>query len=433
MRGSVPTVLHSYLDKIRSFSPNAKLFLLSSALASVQSGIFQVVLALYIVALGHARDFLGVITGFGALVTGIVSLPAAAVAHATGHRRALLAGAILSSLGALGIAVFSSRDVLLFFEACLGAGTAFTFVNTAPFLAENSGDAERAYLFSVNSTMLLAVAVVGNSLGGALPEVFGRLAPGWNPSGMGPLRATMLVGVAFVAASAAPLVALKESSFHRVREAASRLPDVSCSDTKAHLIVMGRFVTTSVVTSLGAGLMIPFLPVFLADKGASPPVIGLVFAGSMVMTMAGTLLAPLLAERWGSVTTVAVTQIASVPFLVAMALARDTAVIVPAMLLRSALMNMSGPVDSSFSMEAVSARDRAILSSLRGMAWNISWAGGSVAGGVMIERFGYAVPFLITATLYLASAIMYVLFFSKLDLRQSRMAGHHPRPRSQGR
>ncbi|MGE5592349.1 MAG: MFS transporter [Betaproteobacteria bacterium] len=433
MRRGVPAALHSYVGKIRSFSTNAKLFLLSSALGSVQSGIFQVVLALYVVALGHARDFLGVMTGFGALVTGIVSLPAAAVARATGHRKALLAGAALSALGALGIAVSSSRDVLLLFEACLGAGTAFTFVNTAPFLAENSGDAERAYLFSVNSTMLLAVAVVGNSLGGVLPDIFGGLAPGWNPSGMAPLRATMMVGVVFVAASAAPLMALKEWSSREVREDASRLPDGSRSRTKAYLVVMGRFVTTSVVTSLGAGLMIPFLPVFLADKGASPPVIGLVFAGSMVMTMAGTLVAPLLAERWGSVKTVVVTQIASVPFLVAMALAQDIEVIVPAMLLRSALMNMSGPVDSSFSMEAVSARDRAILSSLRGMAWNLSWAGGSVAGGIMIERFGYAVPFLMTATLYLASAIMYVLFFSKLELRQSRMAGDYPRPRSVGR
>ncbi|MGE5588870.1 MAG: MFS transporter [Clostridia bacterium] len=422
MRGTLSLALSSYTRKVRLFSSNARLFLLGSALASVQSGIFQVVLALYVVALGHARDFLGVMTGFAALVTGIASLPAAAVARATGHRKALLVGTGIAALGAAGVSLSSTRTSLLLFQACLGAGTAFASVSTAPFLAENSGDDERAYLFGVNSTMLLAVAVVGNSLGGVLPGAFVALVPGLSLSRAAAFRATMIVGAAFLAGSAVPLIALKEGSSPGIREGASHLAECAGRPARKHFLLVWRFVATSGVMSLGAGIMVPFLAVFLADRGASSSMIGLVFAGSMVMTMAGTLLAPVLAERWGKVKTVAFTQLASVPFLVGMALAGDIAWIVPAMLVRSALMNMAGPVDGSFSMEVVAPEDRALLSSLRGMAWNLAWAGGSVAGGIMSERFGYTVPFLTTAGLYLASAVMYVLFFSKLELRRSGVA-----------
>jgi len=426
VRGTISPAISSYVRKVRSFSTNAKLFLLSTALASTQSGIFQVVLALYVVALGHGRDFLGAMTGLGALVTGLVSLPAAAVAHATGHRKALLVGTAVAVLGALGISLSCARASLLLFQACLGAGVAFTFVNTAPFLAEHSSDAERTYLFSVNSTMLLAVTVVGNFLGGTLPGAFGALAPGWGPSLPAALRAAMMVGVVFLAASGAPLIAMKEGRTAEMREEAPHFEGRAGGRMKRHIRLMGQFVMTSVVMSLGAGMMVPFLAVFLADRGASPSLIGRVLAGSMVMTMVGTLLAPVLADRWGNVKTVALTQIASMPFLLVMALAGNIAWIVPAMLVRCALMNMSGPVDGSFSMEVVATEERAVLSSLRGMAWNLGWAGGSVVGGVMIERFGYTMPFLITACLYLASALMYVLFFSQMELRRSGVAGGLP-------
>lgn len=455
MRGAVI----SYADKVRSFSTNARLFLLSTALGSLQSGILQVVLALYVVALDHGRDFLGVMTGLGALVTGIASLPAAAVARATGHRKALLVGTAIAASGALGISLSSARTWLLLFQGILGAGTAFIFVNTAPFLAENSSDTERTYLFSVNGTMLLAVAVVGNSLGGTLPNAFGLAVPGWASSSPAAFRAAMLVGVAFIAASALPLLSMREAQ-HQGGGAASEGPalagewspgrvsgadcargseGVRCRAARGarsgrhRLRLMGQFVTTSAVTSLGAGMMVPFLSVFLADKGASSSFIGAVFAGSMVMTTLGTVVAPVLAERWGKVKTVALTQIASTPFLVAMALSGNLLLAVPAMLVRSALMNMSAPVDGSFSMEAVDASDRAVLSSLRGMSWNLAWAGGSVLGGMMIERSGYAAPFLVTAILYLASALLYVLFFSKLDSRRSGQAGQSPQKGRSGR
>jgi MFS family permease len=408
------------------FSSNARLFLLSSALASLQFGVFQVVLALYVIALGHTRDFLGVMTGFAALVTGIASLPAAAVARATGHRKALLVGTAIAALGAVGVSLSSTRPTLLLFQGLLGAGTAFSYVSAAPFLAENSGDDERAYLFGVNSTMVLAVGVVGNALGGVLPGVSASVAPRLLSPGAAALRATMMIGAIFLAASAAPLLALKEGRSHESRAgggaASPECPTRAYRPGQKRFLLVWQFVATSVVMSLGAGIMVPFLAVFLADRGASQSMIGLVFAGSMVMTMAGTLLAPVLAERWGKVKTVAYTQLASVPFLLGMAFAGDILFIVPAMLVRSALMNMAGPLDSSFSMEAVSPDDRAILSSLRGMAWNLAWAGGSVAGGFMTERFGYTVPFATTAALYLASAVMYVLFFSKLELRLSGVA-----------
>ena len=45
------------------------------------------------------------------------------------------------------------------------------------------------------------------------------------------------------------------------------------------------------------------------------------------------------------------------------------------------------------------------------MVWNAGWAVSATLAGVVIQRFGYAVPFYITATLYAVASITFYLSF----------------------
>jgi predicted MFS family arabinose efflux permease len=54
---------------------------------------------------------------------------------------------------------------------------------------------------------------------------------------------------------------------------------------------------------------------------------------------------------------------------------------------------------------------RARSTSLNNMLWNLGWAASAVLAGVIIERFGYSIPFYVTATLYLTAALTFYLAF----------------------
>jgi predicted MFS family arabinose efflux permease len=62
-------------------------------------------------------------------------------------------------------------------------------------------------------------------------------------------------------------------------------------------------------------------------------------------------------------------------------------------------------------MEVLPRELRARATSLTNMAWNIGWAASATLAGVVIERFGFAAPFYITATLYLTAATTFFLAF----------------------
>jgi len=72
---------------------------------------------------------------------------------------------------------------------------------------------------------------------------------------------------------------------------------------------------------------------------------------------------------------------------------------------------MSTPIGSAFAMELLPQRLRATANSLMSMSWNLLWAASTAASGWMMQRYGYAIPYYLTAVCYAVSAVSYYLFF----------------------
>ena len=70
-------------------------------------------------------------------------------------------------------------------------------------------------------------------------------------------------------------------------------------------------------------------------------------------------------------------------------------------------MQASTPLMQAFVMEVLPQELRARSSSLNNLLWNLGWAVSALLAGVIIERFGYAIPFYVTATLYLTAALTF--------------------------
>jgi predicted MFS family arabinose efflux permease len=280
---------------------------------------------------------------------------------------------------------------------------------------ENSTPEERTHLFSVQFSTGLVAAMLGNLVGGKMPEWFAGLAPGL--SQLVYFRWTLLAGACLSFFGLIPLLAVREPPA-RVPQQRGRLAPFR---NREEFGAVGGFLLNSALIGMGAGLVVPFFNLYFAKRfECSSAQIGFFFSGAQVTMAVAVLAAPFLARRWGKVQAIVFTEAASLPFLLSLSVERYLPFAVAAFWLRSAFMNMGGPISSSFMMELVPEDRRATASSLVGMSWNLTWAFSASASGWIMQRYGYSIPFFITAFLYALAAVTFFVMFREREAQQGR-------------
>ncbi|HBA91210.1 MAG TPA: hypothetical protein DCZ08_05440 [Anaerolineaceae bacterium] len=225
-----------------------------------------------------------------------------------------------------------------------------------------------------------------------------------------PLAYGWSLGVIAIAASAGilPLLFLRPSQLSG--EQRSMFAPISFFAKNTRLL--GRLILPMLIVSLGAGLIMPFMNVFYRQVYHQPdPVIGSMFAwGSLAMGI-GLLLAPPLADRFGKIQVVVVTQALSIPFLFLMGFSPAYFLSAAAYYVRLTLMNMSGPVYQTFVMEKVEPSARATVASLVSMANNVGWAFSPQVSGWIQVNYGFGPAFAATIVFYAIAIYLYWRFF----------------------
>ncbi len=401
------TTLRVYRARLRAFRPNARLYLAYVILSGAALGVFRLLFNFYVLSLGFDEALLGRLITVNNLTALIVALPVGYVADVLGRKRSLLVAALGMALSVAGMVVWPQAGVFYAMNALSGVAQSLGGVTMAPFLMENSDEEERTYLFSFASGLQMASAFVGNWVGGYLPSWIGGVL------GVAAVSSRAYGGaLLFVAAVAAlgclPLLFLRTPVLSR-RERSVFAP---LTYARRHPRLLGKLIVPMWVTSIGAGLIMPFMNVFFRQVHHRPDaVIGTLFAwGSLAMGV-GLLLAPALADRMGKMQLVVLSQALSIPFLVALGFAPWFWLSAGAYYIRLALMNMSGPVYQTFVMEHVEAGARATVASLVSMSWSFGWAFSPVVSGWLQVRYGFGPPFAGTIVLYSVAVFLYWKFF----------------------
>ena len=137
----------------------------------------------------------------------------------------------------------------------------------------------------------------------------------------------------------------------------------------------------------------PFMNLFFRNvHHLANSTIGVMFAWGSLAMAAGLLVAPPLAEKYGKIQIVVITQALSIPFLVMLGFG-PFGVSATAYYIRIALMNMSGPIYSTFMMEQVDPGSRAMVASLANMAHNFGWAFSPTISGYIQVTYGFGPVF----------------------------------------
>ncbi|NLY54070.1 MAG: MFS transporter [Firmicutes bacterium] len=400
-----------YWGRIRKFRPNAKLYLACIALGQISLGAYSVTYNLYLRALGYSTSTIGLLVFVETLASGLVSLPAGWFSDNFGRKRSLYYAIIISGLAAFGQISFTNiLPLLVFFNFLRGAANTFKTISQAPFLTENSDPEERVHLFSANQALSTMASVLGSSMGGALPAML--LSQGFvDGLEANALRWTLAISIGFYFLAAIPVFFIQETrSEHSYRPGWTDLGVVLRSERVRYFAVFQGLI------GLGAGMVIPFFNVFLREQlGATTDQVGSIMAISSIVLTIGVLLSPILAERWGKVRAVTITQMLSIPFLLTAGYVPNLQIVAVAFWLRMALMNMSSPISGTFAMEMLPASQRATANSIYNMSSQILRAIAGAIGGYLMDNFGLSSPYILTAGIYFVATIYYKKRFSPIE------------------
>lgn len=413
----------TYIEKTKQFSPNARLVLIYSAITGLAFGVFRFLFNFYVLSLGdpYNEAFIGSLQTASSFASILMALPAAYLAERFSQKKIMMHTAVISSLAIIGLVLFPFRGLLILFNMIAGISMSMRQVAMAPFLMANTSENERQWVFSFNFGLMTVSGFFGNLLGGWLPTWLGRYfdaAPTDTLSYQLALGSMMLVTIL----SIGPLTRIIMPPVDRERRV--ELPWVQL---RRYGWSLSQFLLPQLIIGLGAGLMQPFMNIYFRNVYEKPdPPISIVFAiGGLAMAIA-QFLGPPLADKYGKINTVILTQIFSVPFLLLLGLG---AWLVPggmataslwffiaslAYIFRLALMNLSNPVYQTFVLEHVPTDVQALAMSLNSLSFQFGWfIMPQVSGWLQVRfgEFGFVPIFGMVSIFYvLATALEWRLF-----------------------
>ncbi|KAA3665285.1 MAG: MFS transporter [Chloroflexi bacterium] len=398
---------NSYFAKIRLFRRNAWLYLIFTILNGLTFGIYWLLFNFYILSLGFDEALLGQILTITSLVALFSALPAGVVSDRIGRKPTMLLSSMATVTAVFGMVFWPTIPGFYTMSVLMGISQSLAGVTFGPFLMENSGEEERTYLFSFSFGMQMIASFAGNWFGGMLPTWVGiRLAVDATSS-LAYGRSMFIVACMGIAAIFPVLLIRRQRA---AREEEDRLSPFQYA--RQHPAMLGKFIFPILITSLGAGLLIPFMNIFFRTTyNSSDSTIGTLFAASSLAMAVGLLLAPPLADKMGKMRMVILTQALSIPFLFMLGFAPWFWLSATAYLVRQALMNMSNPVYEAFVMENVDEEARATVASLTSMSWNFGWAFSPTISGKLQVAYGFGPVFAGTITLYVIAIFLYYRFF----------------------
>jgi MFS family permease len=412
-------VAASYLDQVRHFNRDVRLYLLSRTMVGFgYFGFYSVLFNLYLLRLGYGPGFVGLVNATGFLTNALFSLPAGALGRRWGSRRAIIRGMGLMLVAIALPPLTHSLPAqlragwLLVTYALSWLGGALYIVNGPPFLMGAASQEDRNHAFSVQVALSRLAAFIGSLIAGLLPGLFSTILHV-------PLDQPALYGYPlFVVPLFYGLGLLALLSTRGVRGDQPQEAEAQAGRAPYGLIALIGLVMMLQVAGEWAARV--FSNVYL-DAGLHTPtvLIGTIFAAAQLLSVPAALAMPLLARRWGTGHTVLLASIGVACSLLPLALIPHWAAGGLGFIGMSVMASILLSAFSVFHQEVVPVHWRTVASGARSMAMGVSSSAMAYGGGYIIGAVGYRSLFLIAAALTACGTLLFWVAFRRPGQTQS--------------
>ena len=420
-----------YFHILTNAHRNVRWFFLAAFLSQISGGFFGILYNLYIKTLGLPDTVAGSYVSASSIAGALCLVPAGIISDRFGRKRVILIGGGLAGLTSLLQAFMQSPLLIVVGAFCAGMFGSVIWVSILPLLAENTRKEERLHLFSINFGVGLVAQVLGSFMAGTLSQALGKA--GLSP--VASVRWTLVLGASLGLLALLPMLQITESPRReRVRPDKQRLRQLlyNVRDQREQLVLIAKFTVASAFIGFGAGLVIPYLNLYFAERfHMTKASIGFVIGLAQAVTALAMFIGPAVARRIGPVKAVVTFQLTSIPFLLVTAWASNAVWASGAVIVRNALMNSGGPIQDSVMMALVSEKLRGFSVSAGQTVFTLGWAVMGPVSTNIVRSFGsytgYAMVFTGTAVLYLVGSVYYGWMFGR---HEKAVYDHNNQPQS---
>ena len=137
---SFSTTAVTYVSRVRSFQPNARLYLINVLITGAAMGIFRLLFNFYVLSLGYDEALLGRLVTVSSLSALIFALPMGYLADLLGRKNSLILSVASMSLSVFSMVLWPTASIYYIANIFFGISQSLGAVTMAPFLMENSGE-----------------------------------------------------------------------------------------------------------------------------------------------------------------------------------------------------------------------------------------------------------------------------------------------------
>ena len=389
------------------YSKEAKGFLVLSTLDGFAMLAFWFTLMLYLYHLNMSLISIGFIAALGTYVAAATQLFSGYLADKIGRKRVLLVGTLLA---AVSVWLFLLKPhIIVFAVASIIHGFSMAIMQPAQnaFISEKTSRTKRKFLFSLNAFFRQMGSAV-SLLSIILFVVFMK------DLDISPTATFQLFYLTYVI-----VYILKILLCIFIPERYDHKRSWSWFVPKSWRVML-KFGITNLVIGIGAGIMVPWFPVFFKLKfEVSLLSLAIVFLINAVVWAVCVLVIPIFADRFGSIRTIVVAQ--GLAIVVILVIPNSPYFIMAALffIVRIVLMNIAVPITNAFQLNLVKLDERGTLTGFLSLTWQASQATGTLIGGWLFSGSNISIPFYVTAGFYVVYIVMFFLFFRKMEKKGS--------------
>lgn len=423
----------SAIPRVRmTFTRNVYLFLAVQGLVgfTLDGGVFSVLFNIFLLRLGYGPEFVGIVNSAGLLAFAIVSLPAGLWGKRWGIKRLIviglwimLAGGIVLPLADLMASPWQEVGLILGYVAIM-VGVSAVFVNSTPFLMGSVAGGDRNRVFALQSAAISLAAFVGSLVGGRLPLFFADLW-GLTTQYAEVYRYPLLIA-GLLMLPAIILMFSAEDVDPRLVERPTTASDGGGSGAvmaAAPFAVLAMLVGVRVFQVSGVATTSTFFNVYMdTELHVATTQIGLLSALGRLLAVAGALLVPVLARRWGNLNVVVWACLGTAVSFLPLALMPHWTAAGAGFIGVVGLSALRYPAFIVYAMELVSPEQRGMVAGSGEMASGLIFAVIALGGGYWITAYGFQTLFLLASVLSAIGAVSFWVYFRERSMTRQIVA-----------
>ncbi|MGC8645233.1 MAG: MFS transporter [Thermoplasmata archaeon] len=341
-----------------------------------------------------------------------LAVPFGIISDRRGRKRMIVYGNILVGFSVILIAIATDIYLLCLISILMGVADAAFTSSGGALLSEVSTNEKRTATFSLSS-----LASNGAWAGGGFLLY---LVDPLSYIGVDPLHAHLILYVAlgiFTLAATIMLAEIHEPQKSNLRQRGQVLTGYTRN-------ILTKYVVSNVGIAFGAGLFVPLMSQWFNYRYGIPDTIsGPILGLSGLLLAFSALIAPALGRKLGIIRAMVITMLASTIFMILTPLPGNYQISAVLYILRSLLMNVSGPLSNSLIMGIIPSEQRGVASGISSIFFRMPNSLGTYPGSLMMKEGNLSLPFDIAAVLYLASIIIFFWWFRKI--KPPEEAGTH--------